>query len=579
MIVKLDYVDFKGQTRSYEFKNSVLIKGKNGAGKSSFKEAIAFVFAGTDMQGNRAPTHLISDDADQALVSVFSDKAKISRSIRRDGKVQAMIQRHGDEHTTKISQEKLNSLVGPPDLFLSIFDPGYFMELPEAKKQAVLNEVLKPIDRLALLSELAGFAVDPHVGEELKKKRPDRIAEAFAKDRRTLQKKRDECTGAQRVFDNLDPIPEKPDPSATGRLEMIEENRLAWKKYKMNMTLFQGQDDTVKNITAENERIAEEKAQLEKELVGIAIPVEADLSKMHDDMQTLQSKYKIIPPKPQLMELTEEPNCPACGQVVRKGHRDLIEKKNQEHMAKWEVNNAEVKDHNGKITKLVGVQSERIHEAEQANRKIRQEQDRLRTLEASIKTKIELKKPKPLPPQYAEPTPPSQTFTDEEYRDALSKAKAYHTEMGKYQQIYAEHQKAEVELKKISAFMGSANKDIEAFEAIERGLKALPEAEIKKKLSQLEMPLVRIETEGKINLVNIETGRAYRSMSTGERMKADLQLSMKLNRLAKRKLNIIFIDNAELVDCWPSSNRGIQYFLAMVEPDTEEIKLEEHVAN
>jgi hypothetical protein len=176
MILTLSLEDFRGKTTTYTFGRVNNLYGRNEAGKSSVREAIAFLFTGADSAGNRAPVHLISWGSEVTKVSVQTEKASIQRTLTR--KKNSSIRLVRGDVPLSLTQAQIEELLGcSADLFLSVFSPGYFWTMPIGRQQAVLSEVMPPFDAAQYVAEATGMPLSED--EALKygfvRKRPDLV--------------------------------------------------------------------------------------------------------------------------------------------------------------------------------------------------------------------------------------------------------------------------------------------------------------------------------------------------------------------------------------------------------------------
>ncbi len=145
-----------------EFGNPTVITGGNGRGKSSVADAIAFAVTGLPFFGERGLDRLHNEvNPDVSIAMRFVDgtgKAHELVRTRQDGKMR--ITYDGGE----IRQPDLNDLFGERDVFLSIFNPLYFIEelgdsgknlleryLPELPVETVLAQL--PADLAYILKD------------------------------------------------------------------------------------------------------------------------------------------------------------------------------------------------------------------------------------------------------------------------------------------------------------------------------------------------------------------------------------------------------------------------------------------
>lgn len=109
-----------------EFGNPTVITGGNGRGKTSVAEAIAFAVTGLPFFGERGLDRLHNEvNPDVSIAMRFVDETGRSHElIRTRQKNRMCITYDGGE----IRQLDLNDLFGERDVFLSIFNPLYFIE-------------------------------------------------------------------------------------------------------------------------------------------------------------------------------------------------------------------------------------------------------------------------------------------------------------------------------------------------------------------------------------------------------------------------------------------------------------------
>lgn len=147
------------------FGNPTVITGGNGTGKSSIADAIAFAITGLPFFGERGIDRLHSEGNPEVFVSLhLVDHAGNPHELTRTRQKNRMaITYDGYE----IRQLDLTELFGERDVFLTIFNPLYFIEelgdegkhlleryLPAISHEDVLSALSEQV-RLALLCDLA----------------------------------------------------------------------------------------------------------------------------------------------------------------------------------------------------------------------------------------------------------------------------------------------------------------------------------------------------------------------------------------------------------------------------------------
>ena len=135
-----------------EFGNPTLITGGNGRGKSSIADAIAFVVTGLPFFGERGIDRLHSEQNSDLYLSMrFTDETGAAHELTRSRQKGRMsITYDGYE----IRQHDLTDLFGEKDVFLSIFNPLYFIEELGDDGKKLLERYLPEISQSAILEQL-----------------------------------------------------------------------------------------------------------------------------------------------------------------------------------------------------------------------------------------------------------------------------------------------------------------------------------------------------------------------------------------------------------------------------------------
>ena len=149
---------FKCFADSTEFSlgNPTVVTGGNGRGKSTLADAIAFVVTGLPFFGERGIDRLHAEDNPDLFISMrFTDENNQTHELTRSRQKSRMtITYDGGE----IRQSDLTDLFGEKDVFLSIFNPLYFIEELGDDGKKLLERYLPKIsqeDVLALMSTSA----------------------------------------------------------------------------------------------------------------------------------------------------------------------------------------------------------------------------------------------------------------------------------------------------------------------------------------------------------------------------------------------------------------------------------------
>lgn len=150
---------FRGFEKVYTFqfdagKNEFI--ADNGEGKSSLGELIAWVLTGRSVEGKQKELNIVNQNVDRA----------VGRVVFRDefGKIHEVERRISSSTTIKynlepISQKKLEELI-PSDLFLSIYNPIYFLSLDKEASRKTINSLIPTIVKDDVLAEMNEYERD-----------------------------------------------------------------------------------------------------------------------------------------------------------------------------------------------------------------------------------------------------------------------------------------------------------------------------------------------------------------------------------------------------------------------------------
>lgn len=152
-ILELTISGFKGfpELRTFHFDYGVnFILGDNGLGKTTIAEAIAFAFMGTGFFGEKTLDRL--QNGGESFVSVkFADDTGEVHTLAKTRKNNA----NGITYDGyNVRQTDLYNLFGDKDLFLSMFNPLYFIETLGTDGKNLLEKLLPAVSHEAVLAAL-----------------------------------------------------------------------------------------------------------------------------------------------------------------------------------------------------------------------------------------------------------------------------------------------------------------------------------------------------------------------------------------------------------------------------------------
>ena len=154
-VTRLTISGFKGYAdqKTFQFGGMNVISGHMGVGKSSIADAIAFAITGVGFYAGAKIDYLYHQDTRDLLVELeFEDESGKVRTLARHRKDDKMdITLDG----VRIGQGDLTTMFGERDLFLSMFNPQYFINVLGSKGRNLLERYLPEVPKAEVLAQLS----------------------------------------------------------------------------------------------------------------------------------------------------------------------------------------------------------------------------------------------------------------------------------------------------------------------------------------------------------------------------------------------------------------------------------------
>ena len=154
-ILRVRMTGFKRFKETYEVEldKVTYVSGANGQGKTSIADAIAYAFCGTPVWGEKTCDRLQNAECKEMRVEVdFVDQ---------NGEVHNLIRRKVGNNTTitmdkvQLRQLDLTNVFADKDIFLSVFNPLYFIEKIAEGGRELLQRLLPVIDEKEILVQMS----------------------------------------------------------------------------------------------------------------------------------------------------------------------------------------------------------------------------------------------------------------------------------------------------------------------------------------------------------------------------------------------------------------------------------------
>jgi len=567
MIVSITLRNFRGhKERVLKFGPGInYILGMNETGKTTVGEAIAFVFYGTDQYGNRNPDHLITYGEEACQVILETDKAVFDRVKNRNSTSGVTLARKGFP-PIKMNQTELTALLGIPfELFGSLYNAGFFMELSQAKKQEVIGQIAK-LDRKALLQSLVP-GVDFHPKIKLENLKID--AQVIASERRIVQNQLASDQGAlsqveTQLKEFSGDLASLDLEAAKGEIESLTAQADLFDLYASDLLKYQAAVIRAKEAQEDNEKLASEKQKIELELKALSTDGRSDvelvtrLSKLQEEIDKLSGPLEPLPQAPTFVEVPEG-NCPKCGQMVPPKLRESAA------IAREKA----INEYNQKARAVADRNTERTNRLSSLRKESQSVQDALESLRRDVAAReaqrglLQKRLLSLHPKEVRSANPPQRPDGDEKViRGRLADVKAkFHA-----QQLFS--QKREQLVAREKMFRSAVEQKIKLVENLKRFEEALlkmPELEVRQTLELLKTPGVEMMLHDEELLVTDSKRVPYVSLSTGRKLKISIELCKTFQKLVPRAPHFYFIDNVDLMDEYRSILPPGQVLIAKID--------------
>lgn len=568
MILKMELKNFMGFNRTVSFGMDTVLSGRNGSHKTTILNAIAFALCGTDAWGTAAPVFMISNETDKMEVIMTTSKTTIHRTLTR--KKSSNLKIKINEVWATLNQTQMNEFIGPTQHVLSVINPQFFFSLTHDRQKQLLASILPKKDRADLVVEMLGRPISEFDALTIKTRDPLRAATVFAERRREAERNKAVKEGhVQRIMENITKAQDSLKTFKFAPVSMVQEFEVLDKeKIRFNLdnysylnclSLYKSSLERRDSRVAEIGNAAQTDRSMipvvETKLKEIALELEA-ADKSHKNAQDLAAKALAAfreaqdarPQKPASLLLPEGEFCGSCGQPVSKRYREKViedlrktqeeyERSMEEYTFKKNQAGKVCEDVEAQVSKTLARWSELMDLKRTSEYNLEKLKERLDWSAAEIQ-KLEAT-------GLEKPIAPEKTYSEErweELNNALSTLEPASTKL-----------KLEEEIKNATLELDTQYEEISNFEEaikltgeLEEACKAIPEKEMElaAKYLNLEGFTIDLETSG---LLISEDGVPYISMSTGQKMCAEISLALHINSICQ-KTNLMFLDNFELVD-------------------------------
>ena len=574
-VKRIELENFKGKNVSFTIGKQNIISGRNGAGKSSIKDALAFAFCGTDSFGTRNPTHLISKDMDSTRVTVLTDKALLTRTLTRKGNGIIKVEINGISST--YNQGQLEASVGKVDTFLSAMIPGYLFELSEAKRQEVLADVLPKEDRLALLTEMLGFELTPE--EKLKygfHRRPDLVATTVAQDRRSAEATINQKRGRIAQLSELEKPQEPEAVDLSSELSAMVHLKAQWVEYEKFIKDSSARKLKRMQVAQENSFREQRRKEIAEKMEGLKLKPKTEYAPK--DVSLLQNMILPIPGMPVLPSEVSSDHCPTCGQAVSLKTKEAVKVRNASVLKAWEEEKERVLATNEKIRDEIRELHQKNEEMKNTYLETIEHNRKVEAMRKSLEIELAGLIDQDLPEEISEQEAPASVYSASAHMALVEKQETYKKALAIYDVRLSDWQTSAKQIELLNKEVEELDKVFERLRSIEKALKELPEVETRKQIGIFNTD--KIVFDGNDVFVD---GTPRNMLSTGERAKVDIYFCREVGLRMPKPHGLVFIDDADLISegnwanivekSWDASK--FQDFLIYVSEDDLKLEIKE----
>jgi hypothetical protein len=550
----------------YDFShlNRILLRGENGAGKSTVREGLIFALTGRDSSGGQCPIHLIARGENSLRVVLKTKSWTIKRTLTLK-KNSSLTLEKDNVPEFKVNNAELLEFLGvsleglgaplPPDIYMSAVIPGFFMSQTSARRFSMLSMVLPQFDRAAYVASLSGYSEQDvlYMCNNFSKGIPNyqnyvpyRLEQQRLK--ATMEGRADEIVRniTQEVLE-----PEKPAaimllPIAEKYLQDINEYTTL---YQNHHTL-KGQRDYA---VMENSLRMRRKEDLEKKISELSVYeplVDIDESRH----KALQKELLPLPKNPSTVHLPTADRCPTCAQIVGSSLREQVAAENERAKKDYEGRLQSVAAHNDKIYNAIREEQTIIKKATDHNNEVRENNRTNFALQEALTEQLNQAVLLPVPEIAPPPTRPMQPailiqHNIGPYKKDIATLRGtidnYNKNLGAYEKTLRDREKGKDELVTLSKDLEEMGPKILQREKFEHALRTLAQEEVMAQRESLQLKNYRIDfTEG-FDVIH-ESGTPYECLSSGETLALDIALCMKFHKFLSNKIGWCFVDDADL---------------------------------
>jgi len=547
--------------------NQIVVRGKNGSGKTSLLEAIIFALTGFDLSGRPKPTHFIKRGSESLKTTLWFGSDVVTRTLTRKGNGTFRI----DHASGSVTQTAFRSYLGcDEESVLAAVVPGFFMRQSDDRRKRLISKSFEAMSKKTLVAQVDGVDLEwaARVYGDLDESFPSVSKvqnDRLAFDKTTLRPAEKTLEDVSMI---LSEVLEEPrlDPSLAAMEKEYAEEEIKVAQYQKAITSYAEMKSMRLGIQAQNERVEKRREMLLKAIseVWISPVVEVDWS----EFEALKEKLLEYPKKPESWRIPSEGRCHACGNVVGIDHRKTLMEKQARDLEMYNAELARIEAENKPILeKMDHIHSKLSVEKDlraQAVRRNEANEVKKKQWEAELHT-LQLIS---MPPEPLAPKSPERRFTEEDLKKNSRDIQSYYKKLGAFEAKVEARERASRAYPEASRIFLEAKAEHERLEAFEHATKALPSLDFHARKKAFDLPLYEADISEDEEFDILFKGIPYDSLSSGEKMRVDLAICFKFHEALRAKgawrlPAAVFFDNADLADI--DRPVGVSEFLGAAE--------------
>ncbi|HFC76784.1 MAG TPA: hypothetical protein ENJ27_00990 [Candidatus Moranbacteria bacterium] len=450
---------------------------------------------------------------------------------------------------SQVAQRDIESIIPKYEEFQAVFNVGFFMKLPDKEKRNFILNLTKKIDKEELFYKLGGKKSDIKKYQiDFSDNIKDRILTLGNNAKQSLEKAEIELRSLNymdipddEIVDDVSPELIRAKDTLKKRLES-KRKREQWKE----------QYNLIKDKIKKNDEIKKRIEELK--VVGIEKPSRDKITKLEVEYEKLKTKIAI--PKRQ--------KCPVCFRNINDDVKKKIEGINQKNKIKANKLKEQIKKLQEKYNDEMV-----IYNADQdAKREIEYLKNQIQDVKLPEKPKYELINEKNLKNLREKIEKLEQIdIKNRIAKEKVLQAKQHNEKLDKIkkklERIIEINSEKIIDLRRLYKIFSP-----DGIPAEEMRLKLKPiRNKFRKLIPTLEINTVKKMKDGlntkEVFEITVD-GKEYNKLSTGEKTKVDIAISVVIDNMLKQKIGIYFIDNAETLDSIPEITKEGQWFISKV---------------